>query len=266
MSEFFKLQLLAVVQGLTEFLPVSSSGHLALFGSWLGIKEPGNGGNGPLLELLLHAGTLLAVLFFYRARLAKLLTGLIKRDKAEWRYASAVVISCVPAGLFYALAGDWVDSTFAQPAVIALLLLVTGAILLSLKWAPAAPAGKVTPFKAVIIGIAQAVAILPGISRSGSTYTAGRWLKISSSDAFDFSFIMSIPVIAGAILLKLKDFGELTGDGAGFGLAVATAVAALFGYLALKLLSFIRIAGKFWYFGIYCLAMGCLALAVALCG
>ena len=253
MSEFIKLQILAVIQGIAEFLPVSSSGHLTIFRHWLGLEAAADCAGA--LEILLHAGTLLALLVFYRRRLLQLAAGLLRRDGSSWRYAGAVVLSAVPAGILYFAAGDWLEALFSAPLAVALLLICTGLMLLSLRKAPS-DEQPVTWKRALGIGIAQAIAVLPGISRSGSTYTASRWLKVGSQEAFDFSFIMSIPVIAGAILLKLDDIGSVAGQGMALGLACATVLSAVTGYAALKLLSFIRISGKFHCFGWYCLAAG----------
>ena len=167
--DFLKLQFLAIIQGLTEFLPVSSSGHLALFKSIFGLKEPGAAG--PVLEILLHAGTLISVVVFYRKRIWELLRGLLKRDRDAWHYALTILLSCIPAGLLYALAGDQLEAAFSNPKVICLLLMLTGLILLSLRWQPKRPTPGTSPnfLQAFCIGIAQAFAMLPGVSRSGST-------------------------------------------------------------------------------------------------
>ena len=262
--EFLKLQFLAIIQGLTEFLPVSSSGHLALFKILFGLEEPGNAG--PLLEVLLHAGTLISVLFFYRQRIWELLRGLIQRDRTAWRYALTILLSCIPAGLLYVFAGDQLEKAFSNPKVICALLMLTGLILFSLRWQPKQlSSGKAPNFlQALLIGCAQAFAMLPGVSRSGSTYTAGTWLGVGSSEAFDFSFLMSLPVIGGAVLLKLRHFKELSSDGQGFGMFAALIISAVVGYFALKFLARMRIAGKFWWFGIYCLAIGALGQVILL--
>ncbi len=260
MAEFLKLQFLGLIQGLTEFLPVSSSGHLSLLRCAFGIDETAGG---PLLEILLHLGTLIAVIVFYRKRLIELTTGLLKRDKAAWQYSLAIVLSCIPAGLLYLFAHDAVERVFEYPAVVAALLLVTGVMLLTLRKAPTTlKEQKPCWWHALLIGAAQAVALLPGISRSGSTYCAARWLKIDSKSAFDFSFLMSLPVVGGAVLLKARHFDELTKCGNPFSLLCAAIVAGVVGYFALKFLSIIRIAGKFWLFCYWCFAVGIISLGV----
>ena len=260
MSEFLQLQLLAILQGLTEFLPVSSSGHLALLQNHLTI---GDMADGPLLEILLHGGTLIAVLWFYRKRILQLLQGLCRKDPDAWKYSLLIVIACIPAGIVYFLAHDAIESAFDSPKAIGAFLVVTGLALLSLRFKKGLDGDAPTWKKALGIGIAQALAILPGISRSGSTYTAARWLNVSSKEAFDFSFLASVPLIGGAIILKFRHFSELTANGNTPGLVVATILSAIVGYAALWGLSKLRFLGKFWVFGIYCLAIGVLALLFA---
>ena len=260
MSEFLQLQLLAILQGLTEFLPVSSSGHLALLQDHLTIGEMADG---PLLEILLHGGTLIAVLWFYHKRILQLLQGLFRKEPAAWRYSLLILLACLPAGIVYFLAHDAIESAFDNPKAIGVFLLITGLSLLSLRFKKGLDGTAPTWKKALGIGIAQAFAILPGISRSGSTYTAARWLKVSSEEAFDFSFLASIPLIGGAIILKFRHFSELTANGNTLGILTATILSALVGYAALWGLSKLRFLGKFWIFGIYCLAVGALTLIFA---
>lgn len=266
MGDFLKLQFLAVVQGLTEFLPVSSSGHLSLLKTAFGL-DSGSGSGGPLLELLLHLGTLVAVLLFYRRRLAELFCGLFRRDKEAWRYVLAILVSMLPAGVLYFFCHDAVEAAFSAPAVVAGLLMCTGVMLLTLKCVPKAGSHRSPGIvSGMLIGLAQAVALLPGISRSGSTYCAARWLKIDSKSAFDFSFLMSVPVIGGAVLLKAPHIMELGENGSFSFLSMlcATFLSGAVGYASLKILALLRVAGKFWYFGLWCLAVGAVSLLCAL--
>ena len=256
--------ILAIVQGLTEFLPVSSSGHTVVLKELFGFKQEA----GPALEMLLHAGTLVSVLVYYRKKVWELLTGLFHKNPQSWLYAVWVVISAVPAIIVYAGFHHQIDKAFDSPRLVAVMLLVTGVVLISTKftWKDSGLAVKPLGWKrALAVGCAQAVAILPGISRSGSTISTAKWLKVKTEDAFEFSFIMSIPVLAGGILLELKDFGELADsfDG-GFGtLALAFAASAIVGYFALALIVKCGFRGKFWMFGIYCLLAGLAVLIVA---
>lgn len=260
MREFLSLQLLAILQGLTEFLPVSSSGHLALLRKLLDLDT---GAKGPALEILLHGGTLAAVLIFYRRRILELAVGLVKRDRDAWKYCSLVVLACIPAGLLYLAAHDAVESAFDSTLAIGACLVATGLVLTSLKLVDSTAGSRPSWLQALGIGIAQALAILPGVSRSGSTYTAARWLKVSPKEAFDFSFITSIPLILGSIILKARDLTHIASEGRAFPLLVATILATAVGYAALKLLEKLRFLKMMWIFGPYCLVAGAAAILLA---
>ena len=244
---------LAAVQGLAEFLPVSSSGHLALAESVFGLDSPG-----PALELFLHAGTLFSVCVFYRSRIVSLVRGVAKLERGALLYALCVAFSVVPAGLAYALAKDEIDAAFDSRRVVGALLLANGALLaLSRVTDRMKPGGgPVTAARALAMSLGQALAILPGISRSGTSIHAGRLAGMSPRAAAEFSFLMSVPAILGAIALQiLDDPGEaLAGLGAGDAVA-ATVVSAAVGYAAL------RAVVKFWIFGVWCFAVGAAALA-----
>jgi len=248
------LLILAVIQGLTEFLPVSSSGHLVLMQHFCNFKtEPG-----PALELVLHGGTLLSILYFYRQRIWELLLGLWQRERKSWVYASYLLISCFPAAIIYFLAKEKLDSMFESPLASASLLLVTGLLLLSTRWlAKLKLSNSLSMPRVLAIALAQAFAMLPGISRSGSTIVTARWLGISSREAAEFSFLMSIPILTGAILLKAKDICLLADtSGEICILLLACLVSAGVGIVALKILSWCQVLGKFWCFGVYCLLLG----------
>ena len=258
------LLILDAVQGLTEFLPVSSSGHLALFQEFLGMESP----EGATLEVLLHGGTLISVLVFYREKLLSLCQGLIKRDKGSLLYCAALLLSCLPAMVVYVLAGKAIEKSFTSVFLIAGCLIVTGAILLSQQFLPSSLPFRSQPmtwWRALLTGAAQAVAMLPGISRSGSTITAARWLGLGGAEAMEFSFLMSIPILGGGIILKI---GEACHDGLGglnpLSVILAAAVAAVIGYLALKLLKLLQLLGRLQYFGYYCLGIGVLAIVLKL--
>ena len=198
MSEFLKIAVMSVIQGVAEFLPISSSGHLALAKYFLGLESPG-----AALELFLHAGTLLSVVVFYWRKLFALVVGLFRFEKASLLYALWVLVSMIPAGIVFSVMGDEIDKTFDNPMLISAMLCVTGLILISLYFVNRRPERK-RPFNgwdALIMGVAQAVAMLPGISRAGSTICAGRFAGVKPAEAAEFSFIMSLPVIAGAVFV-----------------------------------------------------------------
>ena len=269
-TETIKILCLAVVQGLTEFLPVSSSGHLVLAQRFLGVQSPG-----PDLELFLHVGTLLSVCLFYRRRLASLLADLARGRRAGVLYAAWVLVSMVPAGVVYATGSDFFDRIYDSPRTVAALLVANGALLL-LSALPERRSRAERPLdglRALAMGVGQAIAVLPGISRSGTSISAGRLFGLGPKQAAEFSFVMSIPVIAGAALLELAETGRIRAalDGAeipGFPVAIgpalaAAALAGAVGYAALRAVVRVLDRGSFWAFGPYCLAVGALAWAFA---
>ncbi len=248
---------LGVVQGLAEFLPISSSGHLVLVEHWLGITSADL-----VFEVAVHAGTLLSVLWYFRRRLWELAESVAGRGESPNAIAAArreilyLAIGTIPAGVIGVLFKDQIETVFADSHLAASFLMVTGAILLStgLRRGGGRP---LTFWRAWWIGCAQAVAILPGISRSGSTISAGLWQGVRPALAAEFSFLLSIPAVGGAILLTIPD---AWGSGhLGLTHLVGGVAAALTGYAALRLVfAFLR-GGRFALFGVYCLLVGALA-------
>ncbi|HOF66628.1 MAG TPA: undecaprenyl-diphosphate phosphatase [Candidatus Fermentibacter daniensis] len=256
--------ILAVVQGVAEFLPISSSGHLALLGHFMGTRSPGNG---VLLEVVLHLGTLCSVLFFYRSDLAALARGILRFEHGAVRLLLLLFVASIPAGICGILLGDRVEEAFSSPLLIAVLLGLNGLVLLSAGLLrPRGGAGRAPgPLSALAGGFAQAVALLPGISRSGSTISAITATGVSQEESARFSFFMSIPAIAGAGLLSARDISSIPpGDMAPA--AVGFAVSAVVGYLSLRLLIGILGRNRLWVFGVYCIAASIVSAAVILCG
>lgn len=244
--------ILSVLQGIAEFLPISSSGHLALGKSLLGLGEAGL-----RLDIALHVGTLVAVFAFYWTVIRRILVC------REWSYVGKVVLSAVPAGLVGVLLKDQLETAFASTQAVGGCLIATGLILTATRFLPRGEKG-VSVFSALGMGLAQAVAILPGISRSGMTLAAARLAKIDAEKAAEFSFLMSAPPIAGAALLEiLKGLKavEPVADEVSWALCgVGALVAAVVGYFSLKVLLRSLKSDRFWLFGPYCLFAGCLAL------
>lgn len=284
----FQAFILGLVQGLTEFLPVSSSGHLVMAGTFLDVTTPG-----VFVEVALHVGTLLSVMIVYRKRLSKLAIGALRRDPGAWRYLGLLILASVPAGVVGILFNDWIEEAFGAPWVTGLTLIVTGFILWSTRRprpapvriadggsvlaagapsapgaagaaariaAPDRPATAISWKLALGIGLAQAVAILPGISRSGSTIAAGLWGRLSGEAAAEFSFLMSIIVIAGAALLELRHFSSaVQGIGAG-SLMLGFATALVTGIIAIQSLVWLLRKQAFHLFAYYVWAVGALFL------
>ncbi len=254
-----EILILAVVQGLTEFLPVSSSGHLVLLQNLMRTHE-----GDLMLNVVLHTGTLVSVLAVYRRDILRLL----RCDRAALMYVLALAVGTLPAVLVGLLLKDVVEAAFAAPVYAAFGLLVTGAVLLSTRAArPAAQApGEWEPRpvplgKALLVGCAQALAICPGISRSGSTIAASLWLGLARAEAARFSFLLSVPAIGGALVLMLLG-GERAGDTGPLPLVLAAAAAFGVGLLAIRWTALAVIQKHFWKFALYVIPLGLTALAV----
>jgi len=249
--------LLGIVQGLTEFLPVSSSAHLVLFERFLGFDPPG-----VLLEAALHLGTLGAVLLLFRRDLIRLVRGVFHRGN-ERREVGRLIVGTIPIVLFGLLFQSRIEAAFTSFLVIGSCLLVTGAILfLADRAGRRAKRHEVRLFDSIFIGLSQALALLPGISRSGSTIATGMALGIRGAEAARFSFLLSIPAILGAGLLKvIQAFSEGSiPAGEWAGLLLGALIAGAVGALAIKGLLAIIARGRLKVFGIYCLAVGASAL------
>lgn len=261
--------ILGLVQGATEFIPVSSSGHLVLLPWLLGWPAPGL-----VFDTMVHWGTLVAILaYFWRdwwVMITAWLRGLLRWD---WRDPNArlawlLVIGSIPAAVLGLLFEDWFESLFGEPAWVSFFLLVTAAILLLSEWLSRSKqsrnlAGLRWP-DALIIGLGQAVAIAPGISRSGATMSAGLLCGLDRPAAARFSFLLATPAILGAGVLQLvkltsapDPLAQLPILVAGFLTALLTGYAAIWG-----LLRYLQ-RGKLTIFAIYCLWVGASCLVVA---
>lgn len=253
----FEAFVLGVVQGLTEFLPVSSSGHLVLGQAMFGVELAGVG-----FEVTVHAATLSAVCWVYRGRLAALVRGVCSGDRESIGDVGLLAAATLPAAAVGVGLRGALEPTFEQPLLAAALLLVTGAVVwavrrLSRRGRRARP----TVRGALAIGLAQACAILPGISRSGSTVAAATAAGVEPRRAAEFSFLLSIPAVGGAAVLQAPDLAE-----AGVGmlpLAVAFAASALSGVFAIRI--FLRMLERrvFHRFAWYCWIIGGGYLAAA---
>ena len=251
---FLDAIILGLVQGLTEFLPVSSSGHLVLVEHILGAKS-----SGVSFELLVHFGTLLAVLIYFRKQIIAMVKSLFNSTMVEERKLILfLIIGTIPAVIIALAFEHTIESAFDSPALTSVMLLVTGVMLLLTGLAPKKEK-KLTWLNTLIIGIGQAMAIFPGISRSGSTISFGLFSGVKATTAAEFSFLLSIPAIAGAIVFKAKEIAGLDTSLLGHYL-VGTVMSFLSGLLAVYLLLSIIRKGKFQYFGIYCLLVGAFGL------
>jgi len=260
MSDTLNVFLLSILQGVAEFLPISSSGHLVLGKHLLGLESPGT-----RLEVALHVGTLFSVLVFYRKHIVELVKGVFTGCRESWQMALNLAVSAVPAVIFYLLFHKAVDESFESTRFVGSALLFTGLMLCAVRWFSGKAGGAVTIPRAIAVGIAQAIAILPGVSRSGMTISMARVMGVAPEKAAEFSFLMSLPLIVGATLKDIlypPSATEATQVGVSFWLlAIGALVAGIVGYFALTLLVRLLRGHHFWMFGIYCLAVGSLALA-----
>lgn len=248
--------LLAVVQALTEFLPVSSSGHLVIVESMLaGDDLPLASASTLAINVVLHFGTLLAVLLVFRKRLVEIAR---RQPRVLW----LTLLGCVPAAAVGLPLKYYGTGLLANADLAAVMLIVTGLVLLALgRRSGPTQLAELSPRQALLIGIAQALAILPGVSRSGLTIVAALALGLRRDAAATFSFLLAIPVIGGAMLLESFELAGQSLPGVSMAtLAAGAAVAFVVGLGALYLLLRMVDRGKLHYFGWYCLPVGAACL------
>jgi len=238
-----------VLQGITEFLPVSSSGHLVMMHRLFGIEEPQ-----VAFDVFLHAGTLLAVLIYFRKDLKNILLG-------NRRLGLLVLLGCVPIFAAGFLFTGFIEKAFVNIKAVGAYLLVTAAWLfvghvVSSRRGPKRPANDkkvchdVTWREAVAIGLAQAAALLPGISRSGVTISTGLICGLDKQSAFRYSFLLLIPATLGALGFKLMGLGSVSSPGV-LAVAAGTLTAFIIGLISLKILQVVLERSKLYLFGIY---------------
>lgn len=247
---------LGVVQGLTEFLPISSSGHLVIVQELIGFNNAG-----VFVEVVLHVATLLAIVVVYRARIVSLANGLVRGDIDSIRYIGLIMIATIPAGAIGILFQDAIESSFGSLRVVGLNFLFTGVILWSSLATRPKPKCSVGLPAAVVAGFAQALAILPGISRSGSTIVGAMWLRVDPVRAAEFSFLMAIPVIGGAGVLQLGKLSGATIAGSPFPLMIGFAAALVSGVFAIRVLVRLLIRQQFHRFAGYCWLLGIVVIS-----
>ncbi len=265
---WWEAALLGLVQGLTEFLPVSSSGHLVLGQYLLGLDT--TGGN-VVFEVFVHFGTVLSIITVYRQRIFELVkeaagaavhpaeASARYRDREAFRFVVFILITMIPTGLAYVFFKDALEAAFQAPRLVAGMLLVTGLLLLLTRLRPH-PDGKLSPLKAFLVGVAQAAAMIPGISRSGATICTALYQNVTPEQAANFSFLMLLPVVLGATLLKSIEVVEHGVTMGWIPLAVGTLTAYGCGVLAIRvMLDFVR-RGNLQYFAYYCFLIGGLGL------
>jgi len=261
--------ILGVIQGLCEFLPISSSGHLVLAQAFFGLEEPELA-----FDLMLHLGTLTAVFIFYRRPLGRLFRelrflpalaqparlGALYRERPDFRFGLLIVAGCLPTAILGLLLKDLVTTRLGTVESVGLALLVTGLMLAAIGRRGETGRTSLNLRDALIIGVIQGIAVIPGLSRSGWTIGAGLWLGLERETAARYSFLLSVPAILGASILELRGGLSSLNFAPGDFLAGFLA-AALCGCLALTALTRLLKTGRFSAFAWWCWAAGAAALA-----
>ncbi len=249
---------LGILQGISEFLPISSSGHLVLGKYFLGIQSPGT-----VLEIILHLGTLVAILIYYRLDIKDLTFGVFRNQTQEKKYIQNIIIATIPAVVVGFLLEDQIDSLFSDSfahKLASIALISTGIVLLSTKNLQKQKFVQITSLIAFFMGLAQVVAIIPGISRSGMTIATGLFLGLASKDSARFSFMMAIPILLGAGILKLDDaYYMISSENIGV-ILIGFIASTISGYAVIAWLVSLLSRHKLWVFSGYCLLIGMLGI------
>ncbi|MBQ8293354.1 MAG: undecaprenyl-diphosphate phosphatase [Bacilli bacterium] len=259
MSDFWKYLLLGIVQGISEVLPISSSAHLILVQNIMGIKS-----DDLSLEVFLHMASLVAIVFFLRKRLCKLVWGSIKyilykkeEDYKEFKMMICLIVSTLPVVIFTLLFKSQIDVISGNIFSIGLLLLINGALLLYFMNFNDENRKRALSYKdALVVGVFECMGVFPGISRSGSCLCGGKLRKLSREEMADYAFLLFIPAAVGAMVLEFDNLSQVIFGNDLWMYLVVFVVTSVVTYLSLNiLLSFIK-RGKIKYFGYYCMVMG----------
>ena len=255
--------ILGLIQGVTEWLPISSTGHLRLTEHFLDLKVP------ILFDVLLHAGTLIVTLLFFHKDIKNILVALGKRDfKTEnGKLIPLIIVGTIPTALIGLIFGNAIEALFSNLVPIAGAFVICGVVLYSSKIGNEKKE-SIGYLEALVIGTAQGIAIIPGISRSGLTIAVALLLGTKREKAFKFSFLLSVPAIIGALGLTLyEQHAALVLAGVGWTeILVGVAVSMVVGYFALNLLRKIIAHKKFYFFAFYCWLLSIVLIALSLSG
>ena len=263
--DWIEALILGIIQGLTEYLPVSSSGHLAIGANLFGIE----GSENLAFTILVHVATVMSTLFILWREIVWLVNGVLKfKMNDEMRYFINILVSMIPVGIVGVFFKDYVEEIFGSGLlIVGIMLLVTAALLTFSYYARPRQKEKISMKDAFIIGIAQACAVMPGLSRSGSTIATGLLLGNKKEKLAQFSFLMVIPPILGEALLdtmKAAKGVDVFGDIGVVPLVVGFVTAFISGCLACKWMIDIVKKGKLIYFGIYCAIVGVVTIVCSM--
>lgn len=253
--ELVRYAALGLVQGLTEFLPVSSSGHLVLAQRYLGVEAPGI-----VLEVTLHVATALAIVIYFRRRLVTMFAASAGGKRGWLRFAALIVVASIPAAVVGLGFEDKIELLFESTRLVGGALLFTAAVLITSTFLRRGDAklAEMSVVAAVVVGLGQALAIAPGVSRSGMTIVAGLAIGLAGAEAATFSFLLSVPAILGAAALEAGNIG--TFDGSWLALALAFVIAFAAGLAAIHVVLASVRGRRFGWFGAYCAVAGLAAL------
>jgi undecaprenyl-diphosphatase len=244
--------ILAVIQGLTEWLPISSSGHLVIAQKYLGLNLP------LIFNVMLHTGTVIVILVIFRKDIVDIVRALVKLDfeTEEGKLAIFIGVGSVPIAIIGFVFHDFLTSLFNNLLLVGSALLTTGVVLfLSEK---RIGNRKMGILDSLLIGLAQAVAIIPGVSRSGATIATGLLRKIDKATAFRYSFLLSVPPVIGATVMESRQL--VVGNVDIIPLFLGAIISMIVGYISLKLLQKILMRKKFHLFAYYCWTIGLVAI------
>lgn len=258
----WKTVLIGVVEGLTEFLPVSSTGHIILAEELLQFQGP----PGKVFEIVIQLGAILAVCFLYRQKLWATGIGVLRREKPALRFAATIVVAFLPAAIVGVMAHNYIKTVLFNPWVVAVALIVGGVTILVIERFAQRPRIKTVDeidFKtALLIGLCQCLALVPGVSRAGSTIMGARVFRVDRSAAAEFSFFLAIPTMIGASVYDLyKNWSLLNWD---HGAVIALGFVAAFGSAAVVVGTVVQFVSRhgFAVFGWYRIAIGSIALVL----
>ena len=248
MVTLIEIFILAVIQGLTEWLPVSSSGHLVITQKVLGLNLP------LIFDVILHVGTLIVVLIVFRKDIIDIIKAVVKRDfeNEEGRLALFIVVGSVPLAIIGFIVHDVIESLFSNLLAVGVALIITGWVLFFSE--RRVGNRKMGYLDVLLIGLAQGITIIPGVSRSGVTVATGLLRKIDKATAFRYSFLLSVPAVLGATVMESRDM--ILGNIDMAPLFLGATISMIVGYISLKLIQKIVMNEKFHLFAYYCWTVG----------
>jgi undecaprenyl-diphosphatase len=244
--------LLGVIQGITEWLPISSSGHLVIFQQLFNTNSP------IIFDVMLHVATLFVILFVFFEEIKNIISSFLKFDfnSTYGKLGIMIIVGSIPTAIIGLTFHDFFISLYSNLTAVSIALIINGFILFFTKYTKGSK--KIKIFDAVLIGIAQGLAIIPGISRSGITISTGLYKGLNRKSVAAFSFLLSVPAILGATILEGKDL--LVENINYFSLGISMLVSIIIGYIALKLLLKLVLNKKLYLFSYYCWFIGIILL------